>query len=138
MSQQVRCLSFRQPYAGLVLDGVKTVESRWRPVLVPMENQTLGVHIAQRSWEGGEWRAVLSGSLGMDQDQIQALLLSGERQGRGVLAGGTPSGLGTPRARPPHHMTGNVFQDWWTWARRGSAPPPCRGRSYKTWRGQLF
>lgn len=87
MSLRVRCLSFRQPYAGLVLDGVKTVESRWRPVLVPMENQTLGVHIAQRSWEGGEWRAVLGGPLGMDQDQIQALLLSGERLGRGVVAG---------------------------------------------------
>ncbi|KAL7403544.1 hypothetical protein ABVT39_002067 [Epinephelus coioides] len=87
MSVQVWCLSFRQPYAGLVLDGVKTVESRWRPLLAPLENQTLGVHIAQRDWEGEEWRAVLSGTLGMNRVQIQTLLESGERFGRGVVAG---------------------------------------------------
>lgn len=89
MSLQVRCLSFRQPYAGLVLDGVKTVESRWRSVLGSMENQTLAVHIAQQNWEGEEWQAVLSGPLGMDRDQIQELLESGERLGRGVVAGRT-------------------------------------------------
>ncbi|XP_041642204.1 protein EOLA1 isoform X3 [Cheilinus undulatus] len=87
MSLQVSCLSFRQPYAGLVLDGVKTVESRWRPLLAPLENQTLAVHIAQRDWEGVEWRAVLSGPLGMTFGQIEALLESGERFGRGVVAG---------------------------------------------------
>lgn len=88
MSVQVQCLSFRQPYAGLVLDGVKTVESRWRPVLAPLENQTLEVHVAWRDWEGDEWREVLSARLGMDQDQIRASLESGERFGRGVVAGG--------------------------------------------------
>ncbi|XP_076028218.1 protein EOLA1 [Genypterus blacodes] len=87
MSVQVKCLSFRQPYAGLILDGVKTVESRWRPLLAPLESGTLAVHIAQRDWEGAEWRAVLSGPLGMDDDQIQELLQSGERFGRGVVAG---------------------------------------------------
>ncbi|XP_036958525.1 protein EOLA1 [Acanthopagrus latus] len=87
MSVQVWCLSFRQPYAGLVLDGVKTVESRWRPLLAPLENRTLAVHIAWRDWEGEEWRAVLSGLLGMNQAQIRGLLESGERFGRGVVAG---------------------------------------------------
>lgn len=87
MSLRVQCLSFRQPYAGLVLDGAKTVESRWRPLLATLENRTLAVHIAQREWEGDEWRAVLSGPLGMDRDRIQALLESGERFGRGVVAG---------------------------------------------------
>uniref|UniRef100_A0A3P8TN65 Endothelium and lymphocyte associated ASCH domain 1 n=1 Tax=Amphiprion percula TaxID=161767 RepID=A0A3P8TN65_AMPPE len=80
-------LSFRQPYAGLVLDGVKTVESRWRPVLAPLENQTLAVHVAWRDWEGEEWRAVLGGPLGMNRVQMEALLESGERWGRGVVAG---------------------------------------------------
>ncbi|XP_075938770.1 uncharacterized protein LOC142939507 isoform X2 [Anarhichas minor] len=88
MSLQVRCLSFRQPYAGLVLDGLKTVESRWRPLLAPLENQTLAVHIAQRDWDQDEdWRAVLNGPLGMNRVQIRALLDSGERFGRGVVAG---------------------------------------------------
>lgn len=87
MSVQVWCLSFRQPYAGLVLDGVKTVESRWRPLLAPLENRTLAVHIAWRDWEREEWRAVLSGPLGMNQAQIRGLLESGERFGRGVVAG---------------------------------------------------
>ncbi|KAF7646078.1 hypothetical protein LDENG_00193840 [Lucifuga dentata] len=86
MSVQVWCLSFRQPYAGFILDGVKTVESRWRPLLVPVENCTLAVHIAQRDWEGAEWRTVLSGPLGMSQEQVQELLESGDRFGRGVVA----------------------------------------------------
>ncbi|KAM4595598.1 protein EOLA1 [Fundulus diaphanus] len=87
MSVQLCCLSFRAPYAGLVLDGVKTVESRWRPLLAPLENQTLAIHIAWRDWEGDEWRAVLSGALGMSGARIQELLDSGERFGRGVVAG---------------------------------------------------
>ncbi|XP_061588836.1 protein EOLA1-like isoform X1 [Cololabis saira] len=87
MTVQLWCLSFRQPYAGLVLDGVKTVESRWRPLLAPLENHTLAVHIAWRDWEGDEWRTVLSGVLGLDGAQIQELVDSGERFGRGVVAG---------------------------------------------------
>ncbi|XP_056136781.1 protein EOLA1 [Lampris incognitus] len=87
MSVRVSCLSFRQPYAGLVLDGVKTVESRWRPVLPAVEERTLAVHIAQRDWEGEDWREVLSGALHMDPFQIRTLLESGERYGRGVVAG---------------------------------------------------
>ncbi|XP_068455621.1 protein EOLA1 [Clinocottus analis] len=87
MSVQVRCLSFRQPYAGLVLDGVKTLESRWRPLLAPLQGGTLGVHIAQHDWEDQDWMAVLAGPLGMNRVQIRALRDSGERFGRGVVAG---------------------------------------------------
>ncbi|CAL8329587.1 unnamed protein product [Merluccius merluccius] len=86
MSVPFPCLSFRQPYAGLVLNGVKTVETRWRPVLSGLENQTLAVHIAQRDWEGEDWVSVLT-SLGRSGAQIQTLLESGERFGRGVVAG---------------------------------------------------
>ncbi|KAM6940079.1 LOW QUALITY PROTEIN: protein EOLA1 [Xenentodon cancila] len=87
MTVQLWCLSFRQPYASLVLDGVKTVESRWRPLLAPLENQTLAVHIALRDWEGEEWKAGPERHLGLDGDQIQVLLDSGERFGRSVVAG---------------------------------------------------
>ncbi|XP_034043868.1 uncharacterized protein CXorf40 homolog [Thalassophryne amazonica] len=87
MSVQVRCLSFRQPYAGLVLNGVKTLETRWRPLLAPLENQTLAVHIARRDWEGEEWKDVLYGRLEMSGSEVGELLESGERFGRGVVAG---------------------------------------------------
>ncbi|XP_028840670.1 protein CXorf40A [Denticeps clupeoides] len=87
MTLQVGCLSFRQPYAGLVLNGVKTVETRWRPLLSEMRNCTLAIHVAQKDWECGEWREILADPLGMDQCQIETLLESGERFGRGVIAG---------------------------------------------------
>ncbi|XP_048093454.1 protein EOLA1 [Alosa alosa] len=87
MTLQVGCLSFRQPYAGFVLDGVKTIETRWRPLLAEMRNCTLAIHIAQKDWECDEWKHVLAGPLGMDGRQIQELLDSGERFGRGVVAG---------------------------------------------------
>ncbi|CAL8334378.1 unnamed protein product [Lota lota] len=86
MSVEFPCLSFRQPYAGLVLNGVKTVETRWRAVLSGLESRTLAVHIAQRDWEGDDWATVLT-SLGRSGAQIEALLESGERFGRGVVAG---------------------------------------------------
>ncbi|CAL8389976.1 unnamed protein product [Arctogadus glacialis] len=86
MSVEFPCLSFRQPYAGLVLNGVKTVETRWRPVLSELECQSMAIHIAQRDWEGGDWATVLT-TLGWSGAQIDALLESGERFGRGVVAG---------------------------------------------------
>ncbi|XP_035287854.1 protein EOLA1 [Anguilla anguilla] len=87
MSLQVGCLSFRQPYAGLVLNGLKTIETRWRPLLSEYENCTLAVHIARKDWEGSEWREVVTRTLGMTCAQIDDLLESGERFGRGVVAG---------------------------------------------------
>lgn len=87
MSLEVSCLSFRQPYASLVLNGVKTIETRWRPLLAELQNCTLAVHIAQRDWDGEDWREILTDRLGMTSIQIDALLESGERFGRGVIAG---------------------------------------------------
>nr|XP_021324494.1 uncharacterized protein LOC550336 isoform X1 [Danio rerio] len=87
MSLEVHCLSFRQPYATLVLNGVKTIESRWRPLLSEMQNSTLAVHIAWKSWEGEDWRLILTERLGMTSKQTEELLESGERFGRSVIAG---------------------------------------------------
>ncbi|XP_035956773.1 protein EOLA2 [Halichoerus grypus] len=81
------CLSFRQPYAGFVLNGVKTVETRWRPLLSSHRNCTIAVHIAHRDWEDAAWRTLLAERLGMGPAQIQALLRAGEKYGRGVIAG---------------------------------------------------
>ncbi|XP_052596487.1 protein EOLA1 [Peromyscus californicus insignis] len=81
------CLSFRQPYAGLILNGVKTLETRWRPLLRSHQKCTIAIHIAHRDWEDDAWQEVLIERLGMTLTQIQTLLQEGEKYGRGVIAG---------------------------------------------------
>ncbi|KAL4648220.1 protein CXorf40A [Arapaima gigas] len=87
MTLRLPCLSFRQPYAGLLLNGVKTVETRWRPLLSGLSSRTLAVHIARRDWEGSDWRVAISHTLGLGAADVEELLRSGERFGRGVVAG---------------------------------------------------
>ncbi|XP_068105689.1 protein EOLA1-like [Hyperolius riggenbachi] len=84
---QLGCLSFRQPYAGLLLNGVKSVETRWRPLLADYKNSTLAIHIAVKDWDGEDWRDILHHRLGMDANYVQQLLEKGEQFGRGVIAG---------------------------------------------------
>lgn len=84
---QVGCLSFRQPYAGLLLNGIKTIETRWRPLLSEHRNCTLAIHIAQQDWEDAVWREMLTDRLAMTTEQVQQLVDQGERFGRGVIAG---------------------------------------------------
>lgn len=81
------CLSFRQPYAGLILNGVKTLETRWRPLLSSLQKCTIAIHIAHKDWEDDTWQEVLVERLGMTPTQIQTLLQAGEKYGRGVIAG---------------------------------------------------
>lgn len=81
------CLSFRQPYAGLLLNQVKTVETRWRPLLAGYKNSTIAIHIAVKDWEDDTWREILLNRFGMTPKQLQALLDEGEKFGRGVIAG---------------------------------------------------
>lgn len=81
------CLSFRQPYAGFVLNEVKTLETRWRPLLSNHRHCTIAIHIAHRDWEDTAWRELLLERLGRTPAQIQALLQQGEKYGRGVIAG---------------------------------------------------
>ncbi|XP_030066200.1 protein CXorf40A [Microcaecilia unicolor] len=84
---RVGCLSFRQPYAGLILNGVKTIETRWRPFLAEYKNCTIAVHIAYKDWEDTAWSDVLLNRLGMTPGQVQELIDKGETFGRGVIAG---------------------------------------------------
>ncbi|XP_062939001.1 EOLA-like protein [Cynocephalus volans] len=84
---KICCLSFRQPYAGFVLNGVKTLKSRWCPLLDSHQNHTIAIHIANRDWEDDAWWELLQGRLGMTPAQIQALLREGEKFGRGEVAG---------------------------------------------------
>nr|XP_005484553.1 protein CXorf40B homolog [Zonotrichia albicollis]XP_005484554.1 protein CXorf40B homolog [Zonotrichia albicollis] len=81
------CLSFRQPYAGLLLNQVKTVETRWRPLLAGYKNSTIAIHIAVKDWEDETWREILLNRFGMTPKQLQDLLDEGEKYGRGVIAG---------------------------------------------------
>lgn len=84
------CLSFRQPYAGFVLNGVKTLETRWRPLLSSHRHRTIAIHVAHRDWEDTVWRELLLERLGRNPAQMQALLQEGEKYGRGVIAGKWP------------------------------------------------
>ncbi|XP_042663400.1 EOLA-like protein isoform X2 [Tyto alba] len=81
------CLSFRQPYAGLILNKVKTVETRWRPLLAKYKNCTIAIHIAIKDWEDETWKAILLDRFGMTREEVQGLLDKGEKFGRGVIAG---------------------------------------------------
>lgn len=81
------CLSFRQPYAGLLLNQVKTVETRWRPLLTGYKHCTIAIHIAVKDWEDETWREILLNRFGMTPKQLQDLLDEGEKFGRGVIAG---------------------------------------------------
>ncbi|XP_029463618.1 protein CXorf40A homolog [Rhinatrema bivittatum] len=84
---RVGCLSFRQPYAGLILNGVKTLETRWRPLLADYKDCTVAVHIAYKDWDDKTWRDVLLDRLGMTPGQVQELVAKGDAFGRGVIAG---------------------------------------------------
>ncbi|XP_018408101.1 PREDICTED: protein CXorf40A-like [Nanorana parkeri] len=84
---QLGCLSFRQPYAGLLLNGVKTVETRWRPLLADHKHSTLAIHIAVRDWDVEDWKDILHNRLGMSTAVVQQLVEKGEQYGRGVIAG---------------------------------------------------
>lgn len=81
------CLSFRQPYAGLILNQIKTIETRWCPLLAEYKACTLAVHIAFKDWEDDTWKDILVNRLGLTQIQIEELLDRGEKFGRGVIAG---------------------------------------------------
>ena len=49
------CLSFREPFGSLLLNGAKTTESRWQPYLQDAGDGALvAVHIAYRQWEDPE------------------------------------------------------------------------------------
>ncbi|XP_065545417.1 protein EOLA1-like [Lathamus discolor] len=80
------CLSFRQPYAGLVLNKVKTVETRWHPLLTKYKGCAIAIHIAVKDWEDETWRTILLNRFGITPQQVQDLLDKGERFGRGVIA----------------------------------------------------
>uniref|UniRef100_G1Q4I0 ASCH domain-containing protein n=1 Tax=Myotis lucifugus TaxID=59463 RepID=G1Q4I0_MYOLU len=77
------CLSFWQPYAGLVLNG-KTVETRWGPVS-SHRNCTIAIHIAHRDWEDALWRELLLERLEWNPMQIQVLLGEGRTYGGGAV-----------------------------------------------------
>ena len=80
-------LSFGQPYVGVVLNGVKTLEMWWWPMLCGHWQCTLAVHIAHWDWENLAWWEMLEQRLAMISTQIQALLQDGDKFGCGLIAG---------------------------------------------------
>ncbi|XP_062940306.1 protein EOLA2-like [Cynocephalus volans] len=84
---KICCLSFRQPYAGFVLNGVKTLGTRWCPLLGSHQNHTITIHIVHRDWKDDACLELLQGRLGMTPAENQALLREWEKFGRGLVAG---------------------------------------------------
>ncbi|XP_062941190.1 EOLA-like protein [Cynocephalus volans] len=105
---KICCLSFRQPYSGFVLNGVKTLETHWCPLLGSHQNHTIAIYIANRDWEDDAWWGLLQGWLGMTPAQIQALLQEGEKFGRGVVAGNVD--IGESLECPENLASGEVVE----------------------------
>ncbi|XP_054573255.1 EOLA-like protein [Eptesicus fuscus] len=70
------CISFWQPYAGFVLNAVKTPGSL-ATLVSSQRNHTIAIHIAHRDWEDALWWELLLERLGWNPRQIQALLWEG-------------------------------------------------------------
>ncbi|XP_077979189.1 protein EOLA1-like [Glandiceps talaboti] len=85
-TQTFPCISARQPYAGFILDGLKTVETRWTQIFKNLENQKVAIQIAWNEWEGTEWKDILM-EKGMEEVEISEVLENGKRHGKGVIAG---------------------------------------------------
>ncbi|XP_071807767.1 protein EOLA1-like [Asterias amurensis] len=79
------CISARQPYAGLILNGLKTIETRWTPVFEKLEGRTVAIHVAWKDWDGEEWRTMLQMEHG--EGKINQFIKDGEKHGRAVVAG---------------------------------------------------
>ena len=83
------CVSFRQPYASLILNGVKTVESRWTAMFSSVRQKIVAVHVAWRQWEGSEWNVILK-EQGMTDEQIAQLTALPNGMMRGQVVGKVP------------------------------------------------
>ncbi|XP_022088188.1 uncharacterized protein CXorf40 homolog [Acanthaster planci] len=85
-SKTFSCISARQPYAGFILNGLKTIETRWTPVFQELEGRTVAIHVAWRDWEGGEeWKTILA--IDHTEEDIERIIKDGEKHGRAVVAG---------------------------------------------------
>ncbi|XP_043752734.1 EOLA-like protein [Cervus elaphus] len=81
------CLSFGKPYVGIVLNGVKTLETWWWPVLCGHCHCALAIHIAHWDSEDSAWWEMLEQRLGMSPAQTQALLQDRDKFSCGVIVG---------------------------------------------------
>ncbi|CAI9181550.1 unnamed protein product [Rangifer tarandus platyrhynchus] len=75
------------PYVGIVLNGVKTLETWWWPMLCGHCHCALAIHIAHWDSEDSVWWEMLEQRLGMSPAQTQALLQDGDKFGCGVIIG---------------------------------------------------
>ena len=80
------CVSYRQPYAALVLNGVKTIESRWSPIYSEVCEKTVAVYVTWKEWEGVEWRDVLK-ERGMSNEEITEVSALAYGMMRGQVVG---------------------------------------------------
>ncbi|XP_062509960.1 protein EOLA1-like [Corticium candelabrum] len=86
------CVSYRQPYAALVLNGVKTIESRWSPIYSEVCEKTVAVYVTWKEWEGVEWRDVLK-ERGMSNEEITEVSALAYGMMRGQVVGVVDVGI---------------------------------------------
>lgn len=86
------CISMALPFASLLLNGAKTIETRNSNILAAYEGVDIAVRIGHRDWDHTEWRSAL-GDLNSNADELKP----GFR--RGNLAGIVTIGASVPVAQ---------------------------------------
>lgn len=77
------CFSMSQPFAALLVNGAKTLESRNSPMLSELEGQRVALHVGRRDWQGLDKHVEILRKRGLDDSAIRNLseLPAGGRRG---------------------------------------------------------
>ena len=79
------CFSMNMPFAGLVAHGYKTLETRNHTMFVPLEGQTVALHVGQRTYpDGGAHRDIMARD-GLSEADIDRLTTLPDGAARGTI-----------------------------------------------------
>ena len=79
------CFSMNMPFAGLVAHGYKTLETRNHTMFVPLEGQTVALHVGRRTYpDGGAHRDIMARD-GLSEADIDRLTTLPDGAARGTI-----------------------------------------------------
>ncbi|KAJ8602534.1 hypothetical protein CTAYLR_008338 [Chrysophaeum taylorii] len=104
----MRCVSMALPFAALLLNGAKTLETRNSRMFSNLEGQDVVIRVGHRDWDDSEWRALY------ENDDDPHLMPPGFK--RGALAGVVTVGKTLPIADV-------AAQEGWPAAERAALAP---------------